>query len=286
VKQDDPGAWLETPAGERTVIQGTCSIGRSPKCSIVLDSPKVSRRHAIINVQNIGEFWLIDLGSINGTFLNTRRLQHPVRLSDFDQVAVEDANYIFRQPLKISEEYQATITEHTVREVATVPCWLLVADVEAFTPLSQSMEIDRLATLIGRWVSSCKEVIEQQEGAINKYLGDGFLAYWRDTAAASKRVIAAVTALKELQGRKDPSFRIALHYGPVAIGGMESMGEESLMGPEVNFVFRMEKLAGSLGLPVLTSSPVKAQLASLIECKPAGAHEVKGFEGQREFFTW
>jgi class 3 adenylate cyclase len=67
---------------------------------------------------------------------------------------------------------------------------------------------------------------------------------------------------------------------------MESMGEESLMGPEVNFVFRMEKLAGSLGLPVLTSSPVKAQFASLIECKPAGAHEVKGFEGQREFFTW
>jgi hypothetical protein len=29
----------------------------------VLESPKTSRRHAIINLQNVGEFWLIDLGS-------------------------------------------------------------------------------------------------------------------------------------------------------------------------------------------------------------------------------
>lgn len=286
MKQDEPGAWLETAAGERTAIRGNCSIGRSPKSSIVLDSPKVSRRHAIINVQNVGEFWLIDLGSINGTFLNTRRVHHPIRLSDFDQVTIGDANYIFRQPLKITEEYQATITEQTVREVATIPCWLLVADVEDFTPLSQTLESDQLATLMGGWVSSCKEVIEQQEGLINKYLGDGFLAYWRDREDAAEKVTAALTALKELQIKKDPSFRIALHFGPVVIGGMESMGEESLMGPDVNFVFRMEKLAGSLALPVLTSSPTKAKLSPLIECEPAGAHELKGFEGKHEFFSY
>src|SRR2546430_1255146 len=133
MEREDGGAWLETATAGRVPIVGNCSIGRSPKSCVVLDSQKVSRRHAIINVQNIGEFWLIDLGSINGTFLNARRVHHPVRLSDFDQVAVEDANYIFRQPLAISEEYQATITEQTVHNVATVPCWLLVADVEDFT---------------------------------------------------------------------------------------------------------------------------------------------------------
>jgi class 3 adenylate cyclase len=285
VKQEDPGAWLETAAGERTAIRGNCSIGRSPKCSLVLDSAKVSRRHAIINVQNVGEFWLIDLGSVNGTFLNTRRVHHPVRLTDFDEVAVGDANYVFRQPLKISEEYQATIAEQTVREFATIPCWLLVADVEDFTPLSQSLGSDQLATLMGGWVSNCKEVIEQQEGLINKYLGDGFLAYWKDGEGAPGKVTAAVSSLKELRGRKKPAFRIALHFGPVVIGGMELMGEESLMGPQVNFAFRMEKLAGSLGRPVLTSTAVKAQWPSLLECEPAGAHELKGFEGKHEFFS-
>src|SRR3982074_2391390 len=123
----EAGAWLDTPAGDRIPILGNCSIGRSVKSCVVLDSQKVSRRHAIINVQNVGEFWLIDLGSVNGTFLNKRRVNHPVRLTDFDQLTVGDATYAFRQPLEITEEYQATITERTVREVANVPCWLLVA---------------------------------------------------------------------------------------------------------------------------------------------------------------
>src|ERR1700686_4112294 len=88
------GAWLET-AGEKFSILGNCSLGRSPKNSIVLDSNKVSRRHAIINVQNVGEFWLIDLGSSNGTFMNHRRLNHPVRLTDQDQVVIGDRIFIF-----------------------------------------------------------------------------------------------------------------------------------------------------------------------------------------------
>ena len=62
----EAGAWLESPGRERIPLLGNCSIGRSPKSSIVLDSPKTSRRHCIINLQNVGEFWLIDLGSSNG----------------------------------------------------------------------------------------------------------------------------------------------------------------------------------------------------------------------------
>jgi class 3 adenylate cyclase len=285
VDQDEAGAWLETGTGDRIPIRGNCSIGRSPKSRVVLDSPKVSRRHAIINVQDVGEFWLIDLGSINGTFLNKRRVNHPVRLTDFDQVTVGDATYVFRQPVEITGEYKAAVTQRTIREIANVPCWLLVADVEDFTPLSQSMENDKLATVIGGWVSTCKQVIEDHHGLINKYLGDGFLAYWRDDADSAKTLAGTLIGLKALQERQDPRFRIALHFGPVAIGGMESMGEESLMGKEVNFVFRMEKLAGSLGIPRLTSAAGKSRLESLIKCEPAGGHELKGFEGQHEFFS-
>ena len=51
------------------------------------------------------------------------------------------------------------------------------------------------------------------------------------------------------------------------------MGEESLMGKDVNFVFRMEKLAGSLKISVLTSAAGKDKLGSLVQSEPAGAHE-------------
>jgi adenylate cyclase len=282
---DNPeGAWLET-SWSKFPLHGGCSIGRSPKNAVVLDSPKISRRHAIINVQNVGEFWLIDLGSSNGTFLNKRRVHQPVRLCDLDQISIGDYVFTFHQPMEVTGEYQSTVIARTIREIENVPCWLLVADIENFTPLSRSLTSDKLATLIGGWVATCKEIIEAHKGMIDKYLGDGFFAYWRDEENATKNVAGALAPLKQAQAKNEPRFRLALHFGLVAIGGVPSMGEESLMGKDVNFVFRMEKLAGSLGISLLTSAAGKDKLGSLIKCDPAGAHELKGFEGKHEFFS-
>jgi hypothetical protein len=49
------------------------------------------------------------------------------------------------------------------------------------------------------------------------------------------------------------------------------MGEESLMGSDVNFVFRMEKLATSLCILLLTSAAGKAKLGLQMNCEPAGS---------------
>ena len=282
---NEKGAWLETPGRDTIQIQGNCSIGRSAKNTMVLDSPNISRRHAIINVQNVGEFWLIDLGSSNGTFLNRRRVHQPTRLCDQDRIIIAGNVFIFRQPIEITNEYQSTFQERTIRQIENVPCWLLVADIENFTPLSRSLTSDTLATLIGGWVATCKEIIEAHEGMIDKYLGDGFFAYWREDENATKNVANALAPLKQAQARNEPCFRLALHFGLVAIGGVPSMGEESLMGKDVNFVFRMEKLAGSLKIPLLTSAAGKDKLGALIKTEPAGAHELKGFEGKHEFFS-
>ena len=282
---EEEGAWLETPDRDSILIQGNCSIGRSAKNTIILDSPNVSRRHAIINVQNVGEFWLIDLGSSNGTFLNKRRMHQPMRLNAGDQIVIGDNAFVFRQPIEIGSEYQTALAQRTIREIENVPCWMLVADIENFTPLSRSLVSDELAVLIGGWVSTCKEIIEEHEGMIDKYLGDGFFAYWREDQNSTKDVAAALNRLKQAQARNEPRCRLALHFGMVAIGGMPSMGEESLMGKDVNFVFRMEKLAGSLGISLLTSAAGNDKLGALITASPVGGHELKGFEGKYEFFS-
>jgi adenylate cyclase len=285
VQPDSPqGAWLET-GWNKFPIRGGCSIGRSRQNTIVLDSPKVSRRHAIINVQNVGEFWLIDLGSSNGTFLNKRRIHQPLRLSDYDQFVIGDSTFTFRHAEQIADDVRTTFIQSTIREIENVPCWLLLADIENFTPLSRSLTSDKLAELIGGWVATCKEIIEEHSGMIDKYLGDGFFAYWREDENAVKNVAAVLSQLKQAQERHAPRFRLALHFGLVAIGGVPLMGEESLLGKDVNFVFRMEKLAASLGILLLTSAAGKAKLGSLVKCESAGAHELKGFEGKHEFFS-
>ena len=62
------------------------------------------------------------------------------------------------------------------------------------------------------------------------------------------------------------------------------MGEESLMGKAVNLVFRLEKLAGSLGEPCGLSDAAHTKLGELLPARPLGEHELKGFEGRCAFF--
>jgi adenylate cyclase len=281
----EEGAWLEAADGKRHAIKGSCSLGRSAANTIILESPKVSRRHALIHLQNIGELWLIDFGSSNGTFLNKRRIHRPIRLSDDDQITIGDQVFKFRQPLTISDEYKRVVTQQTLREIENVPCWLLVADIRGFTPLSRSMQSEDLDVLLGAWIFTCKEIIENHHGIINKYLGDGFLAYWPGAATTPEEIVALISALKDFQKKGRTEFRFVVHFGPVARGGVASMGEESLMGGEVNLIFRLEKLASSLGEPCGLSEAARAKLAELVPVRSLGEFELKGFEEKCAFFA-
>ncbi|HUK98160.1 MAG TPA: FHA domain-containing protein [Gaiellaceae bacterium] len=59
------------PTGERT------RIGRSPECEIFLDDVTVSRNHAVL-IARTGGYVVEDLGSLNGTFVNRRRIDTAV----------------------------------------------------------------------------------------------------------------------------------------------------------------------------------------------------------------
>ena len=281
----EEGAWLEAADGTHHPIRGSCSLGRAGANTIVVKSPKVSRRHALIHLQNIGELWLIDFGSSNGTFLNKRRIHHPIRLTDGDQITIGDQIFKFREPIAVSEQYKTDVIQRTLREIETIPCWLLVADIRSFTPLSRHVQSGDLDVLLGTWIFSCNEIIENQHGMINKYLGDGFLAYWPDDATSPEEITAIISAFKELQRKQWPEFRFVVHFGAVAIGGIASMGEESLMGGEVNLIFRLEKLASSLGEPCALSEAAHIKLGDLVPTRSLGEFELKGFEGKSELFA-
>ena len=74
-------------AGESfEAIGDTTVIGRSPECDVFLDDVTVSRRHAeLVRANDV--FTIRDLGSLNGTFVNRRRIES-TELEDDDEVQV------------------------------------------------------------------------------------------------------------------------------------------------------------------------------------------------------
>ena len=64
--------------------EGSTLIGRSPECDVFLDDVTVSRRHAEL-VRDGETFTIRDLESLNGTYVNRRRIESTV-LEDDDEV--------------------------------------------------------------------------------------------------------------------------------------------------------------------------------------------------------
>jgi pSer/pThr/pTyr-binding forkhead associated (FHA) protein len=73
----------------RTVRLGSAPIllGRSPACTVVLEDDYASNRHARIYPDR-GGWWLEDLGSTNGTFVDGNRIEEPVELVPGRQVRI------------------------------------------------------------------------------------------------------------------------------------------------------------------------------------------------------
>ena len=73
-------------AGETFYPEGETTIGRSPDCGIFLDDVTVSRKHAIL-VERDGGFFIEDQGSLNGTFVNRKRVESG-QLEDGDELQI------------------------------------------------------------------------------------------------------------------------------------------------------------------------------------------------------
>ena len=74
-------------SNRRFPLDGIVIIGRADECDVVLDDPKVSRRHAKIWVE-AEDVFLEDMGSTCGTFLNTNRIRAACNIQDGDVIGI------------------------------------------------------------------------------------------------------------------------------------------------------------------------------------------------------
>jgi adenylate cyclase len=283
-------AWLETKSEERIPVSGLCTFGRTEGNTVVLPTPKVSRRHAMIHEQD-GEFWVVDLGSTNGILINGDRVTHPVRLRDGDDIQMPGASFTFRQvakPVAEAEPRRAPPLKQnrlTVADIRLMKCWILLADVQGFTQMSQQVPAEELAPLVGKWMVDCQEIIRNEKGVLAKFLGDGFLAYWMDRDEAVASITSACWEFQALQKSAALPFRIMVHHGVVSFGGHSPDASHTMIGPELNFAFRLEKVASRLKLLWIFSDTAASRLQEHLPLTSCGAHNVPDFAQERTCFT-
>ena len=74
-------------AGESfTIDQDRMAIGRTPDAAVFLDDVTVSRNHALL-VHRADGYYIDDLGSLNGTYVNRRRIESH-KLADGDEIQI------------------------------------------------------------------------------------------------------------------------------------------------------------------------------------------------------
>jgi adenylate cyclase len=142
------------------------------------------------------------------------------------------------------------------------------SDVAGFTSISERMNPDELVVLLNRYLSAMTEVIFEYDGYLNKYMGDGIMAFWNAPvkqvdhaeracrcALKSMRRLAEFNEELKAQGIVPLGARIGINSGTMVVGNMGSRqkSDYTVMGDNVNLGSRLEGANKAFGSAIMIS---------------------------------
>ena len=164
---------------------------------------------------------------------------------------------------------------------------VLFADVRGFTAYSEEHSPEDLVAVLNRYLAACAEAVLDQEGTVDKFLGDAVMAWYNaplpqpdHTLRAVKTALAirdAVAGLhKELPPEAHLNFGIGIHYGDAVLGwiGSEKRLEFTAIGDSVNTTKRIQE--NSAKDQILISRPAYDRVKDAVDAKAFTPLAAKG----------
>ncbi len=135
---------------------------------------------------------------------------------------------------------------------------VLFVDIRGFTTMSEKKQPEEIVAILNRYLTMTSNCIEQNEGTLDKFIGDATMAFWGAPLPQENAVyLAAKTALDIVEGAKKLSEElvkegkeelrvgVGVHFGPAVVGNMgsEKHMDYTAVGDTVNTASRLESNA-------------------------------------------
>jgi adenylate cyclase len=168
---------------------------------------------------------------------------------------------------------------------------ILISDVRNFTTMTEKADPVELIALLDDYFATMTDIIFKHNGIVDKFIGDGILAYWgaftpernhaQDAALAALEMLEQVKQLNhrwELQGKQPIAIGIGINTGKVVFGniGKGKKLEFTVIGDAVNLAARLEGLNKEFHTSIVIGEETQSRLGSTMDARCLGGVKVKG----------
>jgi len=169
---------------------------------------------------------------------------------------------------------------------------VMFTDIAGFTDLSEKLEPERLSELLRFYFGQMTHLIWQQEGTLDKFVGDAIVAFWNPPISPQPdhalRACRAAVAMRQREidmteelnrrGGNNMHTRIGLNTGAMAAGtfGSDQKFNYTVMGDSVNLASRLEAANKFYGTRLLISQPTADEVRPQFLLRKVDVIAVKG----------
>lgn len=177
---------------------------------------------------------------------------------------------------------------------------VLFSDLRGFTTATENASPGEVLELLNDFHSHMVEVIFAHEGTLDKYIGDGLMAYFGAPlkqpdhaeraircAQAMQSAVREINARRTAQGQPPLQLSIGVHTGPAVVGaiGAANRREFTAVGDTVNVAARIENLTREYGNELLLSAATARRVGPDQPLRPIAQVRLKGRTEAVELFA-